>query len=566
MTTAFANLTDGRPIMEAPNVWSYLSFFALVWWVWASQVAYNVRFRQSDWLHRAFIFFQVFVFCALATFTSDFDITNGISDQRKADQQVEHFEQADPFNSVTKPSQDVQKFRENRLPTLNLRGIAMTMAWSRLLLLVQYLVVFLHSRRTGETGTRIPLYDRTALLVHIGSLLFSSICFFISFGVIGSHPGKGDQIAKLVLWYFPILIEVAAHYLSISHFCRGCVQYNATAIIKRSATVFIIILGGGLDKITIGFKVVIGNVSFSWKGLGLIVCGVITFLLLFSLFFSTRELEASEPDRISSRRAISLFFFQFVYLAAIIVTLQGIATVLRASNLGNALETSLDFLRQSKTIMDIKGFSQHLNESDYSFNNVQYELKKQGVALEDLLPFVNEWMDIAAGKMDTAAGEDLSGDPDRFKYPYGALLQMEIYAVWTVLDLFHSENFPIQDLLIAELDAFYNNDPNNLTWVNNATFSDIMEEVFISNATPALWFYGAGGSVLVALGLMGIIKQWPKFGDWCERGQIISRLLTGSTIILLTAVDVNSSASVFHIDDLHYESSRIWELAIHSWV
>ncbi|KAF5337551.1 hypothetical protein D9758_016666 [Tetrapyrgos nigripes] len=279
MTTAFASLTDGTPtFMEATNVWSYLSFFALVWWVWASQVAYNVRFRQSDWLHRAFIPFQVFVFCALAAFTSDFDITNGISDKSKADQQVERFEQARPFTSVTKPSQDVQKFRENRLPTLNMRGIAMTMAWSRFLLLVQYFVVIV------------------------------------------------------------------------------------------------------------------------------------------------------------------------------------------------------------------------------------------------------------------------------------------------VLDHFDSESFPIQDLLIAKLDAFYDLDPNNLTWVNNATFSDIMEEVLISNAMPTLWFYAAGGSVLVALGLMGLIRQWPRFGDWCERGQTISRLLMGSAIILVTAIDANSSASVFNIDDLHYEGSRIWHLATHSWV
>jgi hypothetical protein len=60
------------------------------------------------------------------------------------------------------------------------------------------------------------------------------------------------------------------------------------------------------------------------------------------------------------------------------------------------------------------------------------------------------------------------------------------------------------------MNAFYDPDPTNFTLVNNQTFSDIVEGVIISNATPALWFYAAGGSVLVTLGLMGIIRQWPR--------------------------------------------------------
>lgn len=54
-----------------------------MWWIWASQVAYNIRFRQSDWLHRLFVFIQLLVFCALAAFTNGFDITNGISNNWK---------------------------------------------------------------------------------------------------------------------------------------------------------------------------------------------------------------------------------------------------------------------------------------------------------------------------------------------------------------------------------------------------------------------------------------------------------------------------------------------------
>ncbi|THU82856.1 hypothetical protein K435DRAFT_440026 [Dendrothele bispora CBS 962.96] len=538
MTTAFASLTDGTPILEAANVTSYLSFFALVWWVWASQVAYNVRFRQSDWLHRLFIFFQVFVFCALAAFTNSFDVTNGISDNSSEDKQVSNLETiAIGDQDISRPFLDVQNYRDERLPTLNMRGISMTMAFSRMLLLSQYLIAFYHAtRRDG----RLQFSRQSAFLVHIGSLIISSLCYFIAFAVIGKVPSKSDEIAKLFLWYIPIFIEVAAHYIAISRLCNGRVPYNSQAIFARSSTVFVIILGGGLDKITNGFQYIIGNITFGTQSIGLICCGVVTFLLLFTLYFGTPE-----PDRVGSRRSISLFFFQFVYLASIIVTLQGIAAMLQVGNLGNALEVPFDFLRESQFLMHIKGLGVPLNESDYVQSGLDVRLEKQGVPLRTMLDFVNSWMVY---------------DPEYPEWGYNALLQMDIYVVEMILT--NLNNYPDTGLLLAKLDAFYNQNPN-VTYVNNATFNDVVGLVISSNATPALWFFAAGGAVLVTLALMGLIRRIP--GDRYEWGQTISRLVMGSAIIALIAIDVHASNDVL-TDDFHYEGSRIWYLATHSWV
>ena len=106
-----------------------------MWWVWASQVAYNVRFRQSDWLHRLFVFLQLLVFCALAAFTNNFDITNGIVNDNKEQQLLQKVQLMD-FSTMNEIA--VANWRANRLPAMNARGISMTMAFSRLLLLVQY--------------------------------------------------------------------------------------------------------------------------------------------------------------------------------------------------------------------------------------------------------------------------------------------------------------------------------------------------------------------------------------------------------------------------------------------
>lgn len=131
---------------------SYLSFFALVWWVWASQVAYNVRFRQSDWLHRLFVFLQLLVFCALAAFTNNFDVTNGISNNVKEQDQMQQLQLEDFYSQ-----QDiaVSNYRNGRLPTLNARGISITMALSRTILLAQYLL----SAYTINPSSSSPAYS-----------------------------------------------------------------------------------------------------------------------------------------------------------------------------------------------------------------------------------------------------------------------------------------------------------------------------------------------------------------------------------------------------------------------
>lgn len=152
-------------------------------------------------------------------------------------------------------------------------------------------------------------------------LAFSSLCYFTAFAVIGKNPNETDQIAKLLLWYLPLLIEVASHFVAAS--IPGRVRYNAEAIYSRSSTVFTIILGGGLDKITNGFQYIVGNVSIGVESIGLILCAGVIFILQFTLYFGS-----SQGDKLGSRRALALFFFSFFYLSALIVTLQGIASML----------------------------------------------------------------------------------------------------------------------------------------------------------------------------------------------------------------------------------------------
>jgi hypothetical protein len=95
-----------------------------------------MRFRQADILHRIWVFLQLAVFSALAAFTKDFDITNGLvadPDERETDRLIAGL-------VGTRSAAAAIRFRQDRLPLLNARGLSLVMALSRLLLLAQYLV------------------------------------------------------------------------------------------------------------------------------------------------------------------------------------------------------------------------------------------------------------------------------------------------------------------------------------------------------------------------------------------------------------------------------------------
>ena len=111
----------------------------MTWWTWASTVAYNVRFRQADWLHRLAAVLQLAVFGALAAFTQSFDITNGLSNAPDPNQNRANNIMIE-LGDITPAGLQAQQYQQGRLPTLNFRGIAMTMAWSRVVLMLQYIV------------------------------------------------------------------------------------------------------------------------------------------------------------------------------------------------------------------------------------------------------------------------------------------------------------------------------------------------------------------------------------------------------------------------------------------
>ena len=73
----------------------------------------------------------------MAAFTKDFDVTNGIVSNAKEHNMLTQLKLQD---YLSKQDIDVKDYRKERIATLNASGISMTIAFSRIVLLAQYVI------------------------------------------------------------------------------------------------------------------------------------------------------------------------------------------------------------------------------------------------------------------------------------------------------------------------------------------------------------------------------------------------------------------------------------------
>ena len=144
---------------------------------------------------------------------------------------------------------------------------------------------------------------------------------FIALGrrnVETAAASRSLAILKLALWYLPIIAEVISHYVALH--MSGFVSYTPKAIFDRVGTVFLIILGAGLDKITGGLKAIIGNGGLGWDGAPLFLAASVLFIGFFALYFATPGV--TNPR--GRKRHLTWFFAQFFFFSALIIALQGL--------------------------------------------------------------------------------------------------------------------------------------------------------------------------------------------------------------------------------------------------
>ncbi|KAF8601824.1 hypothetical protein BDV93DRAFT_607936 [Ceratobasidium sp. AG-I] len=206
-TATFATLTANGQLNEPWDSFSYIAFFVVVWWMWASQVLYAFHFYTNDWFHLLSIFLQLIIFGMLAATTRGFDVTNyilhspGITDLVP----MEKSQILDP-----------DRYAAESLAQLSIEIIALSIAISRVLLLAQYLRVLFYARKTTKTShVRAPWWKLS--IIPLG-LFISTGLFFGAWGVARSPRGRTHHNAKIkfILWGVGLLVEGVSH-IGMSH-------------------------------------------------------------------------------------------------------------------------------------------------------------------------------------------------------------------------------------------------------------------------------------------------------------------------------------------------------------
>ena len=121
----------------------------------------------------------------------------------------------------------------------------------------------------------------------------------------------------------------------------------------------------------------------------------------------------------------------------------------------------------------------------------------------------------------------------------------------------------------------------NFTDVNKTRFLDVAQTAITINATPALWFSCAGGSILLILAVVTLIDKWgnSEHSQICVKPcidvtppakryswlQFSSRVVVGAVLIGLVALDKH--ATTVSLDaNYKYTGSMVWRLATENWM
>ncbi|KDQ49926.1 hypothetical protein JAAARDRAFT_613920 [Jaapia argillacea MUCL 33604] len=487
---------------------------------------------------------QIVVFGTMAAYTSNFRILPGPSSDTTQSLPSEFRLNTTNIDSVFAANQ-----RGQMLPVINARGISVTMGVSRLLLLIQYGFV-------AHSAPRTPDF-MTPILWHTCTLLFSGLTYFITTGIISDPPTTHNSIVKIVLWFIPLAVEIACHFylngrvpvVAGVNDSRGepdqktvCVRYKPEVICKRSASLFIVILGTGLTQITGSFKYVVGAVGFSIREIAVIVSAAIIIIGEFSLYFRNNWKNWSEK---SDTRTLLWFFWHYFYLATLILTLQAARSLLSFANLDSAINTliSTGFAMEKQIVsMDING----LQVTEDMFPQAEKAFLELGFPFGVVVDAINQGLHNPT---------NTSG--------WVPLNKIYIYIASVAFNEFDA--FPQQGT------PLYNQIRDFLENPRLDTDEDfiLLGELFSSRLHPAFWFWGVSGGTLIMIAVMSLLKQRP--ADHFEQASIAVRFIAGMTFVFLSLLAIGDNKPYFTDAKgalMHFgvQSSNAWKVASSPWI
>ncbi|KAG8695384.1 hypothetical protein FRC09_009186, partial [Ceratobasidium sp. 395] len=510
--STFSNLTQNNTISGGEEIISYAVFFSMVWWMWVSQVSYDIR---------------LCIFGALSAFTNKFDVTAYVG----ADDNDPFENLLNRINGVSEAQQTANEVAGARYPQIAFIGISLIIGLSRVLLCIQYIRVWLYAHDKRDPAIVVkPL----ALLASAGLWLGSFAMLLTS-----RYTSDAAQISKFIMWGVATLIEIAGHgFAPPPNHLRSMGSLSG-----RLSTLVTIILGEGLNAITGTLKFAVQSLGFNARAGGLVIATAIVVYLTFYLYF-----EGTRP-RISKNRRSLWIVLHLPYMLCVILLLEGLKNLLLYATLYNSYEFVIrTFTRNLEVALatgDANAMILSLNETMTPFlakigfswelgwervSSALYTLNPNATTDEQTLALNVGLYRLLMNITVAVFHQFQEGDPEEG----GAEGQVAVF------------NYLHNDTLVA----------SDVQSVNFPNFMNVVSILAQPQVQGARWISGLAGSVLIFLSFINMAQEWPK--DRYAWGSVISRFVNGLILVSLLLLNINSGAYQLMESDANAASVWTW--------
>ncbi|QRV79657.1 transmembrane protein [Ceratobasidium sp. AG-Ba] len=546
-SATFSSLTSNAKFKDSWGSVSYVAFFTTAWWLWVSQVFYNVEFYTDDWrvslvplgVHlppaapvrgTGCNYTRYSTLCELASTLTipavDFDITSYILRSPGSDS-LETYD----IETITP-----ERYAAERLTKISVRVIMIAIAISRVMLLIQHLRVVIYAKITAKSQ-KYPL----RLLMVPASLVVSATLFFAAFRVTMSAYGRTPAGAKvkLILWSVALLVEMVAHIVGFHSELdevHGLKLRSHASINERLTSITIIILGEaglflfGINAIAGTFYAIQKAPGFSDPtATGIVCCAVIVFFLAYLYFNGAAPLK-------STRRRVTSVMMHLPWLLSVILLLEGVKDQLllqsfissatyMATRINEAVVANVSLGQFNATIRPLMLQGGMFYNDEYASLMHMYETNMSATT-----------MNITEEQHDSVTSE-ITGV---------WYLRMQMKGTLNTY-ITYMDNSSIPDTTQEKIQEYLSDYNYTLqdyhVMITNGTqpplFFQTLSEMIEPNLNNARYIMATCSTTFITLASLNLIQSWPR--DRFQWGSIISRYIMGIIAALILLLNLGQS-------------------------
>ncbi|CEL63473.1 hypothetical protein RSOLAG1IB_10789 [Rhizoctonia solani AG-1 IB] len=577
-TATFSSLTQNGQFDSTWDAASYTIFFVIVWWLWASQVLYDMNFYTNDWFHFGAMFLQLGIFGLLSATTRGFDVTIYISHSPG----MSGIFDPKPMADITDPS----RYNSEMTTRVSLRIIAFSIAISRVILLLQYLRVLVYAHFTARSSRGRKYHIPRRLRVLPSGLGISTILFFIAWGITRSEFGTGALGARLkyVFWGSGLVVEVLS-YIRMPRALQRRLRFSdkdkllpdcigrkkkrpgSTTLPSSSHTILrntpsstsalpipqsnvtlrarlegitTIILGEGINGIAGTLYSIISAPGLEGPIVVNILCtGFIVYFLAYLYFEGPTAGHADPRDK--TRRKMYWLLLHLPFLLCIVLLLQGVKN--------QFLLTS--FLSTARRIAsDLKNLDGELltmwTQPDIKSNKIiASRLVEYGISWSQEYDMLVQNMTSEGSRSETSAALSSEQRQELHVWRWRLSLRalMRIHGIFIgpnsappetqsrIADYYQNTTAPLHDHHTPS-DSFA-----------NLHYYQILEEVLENSVQSARYIMVLVGLIFILLGALDLAHSMPR--DRFQCGTMISRFLMGWAFLFLLLLNVGKYQSLW---------------------